>query len=265
MTTTARWDMHVHSRYSWDGHAESTIDALSAAAARHGLAGIAITDHVDCPCSQRDQREVGRADLKTRARDLAQVRQSPVTVLSAVELGEPHLKPAEANDLRHRHGLQFVIGSVHSVVYQRDRVPVEHLGALLDPVVLMDYYLDEVLQMLDVRADIDVVGHLGYPLRSAGRLPNLNAGLIAKMREIVSRTTRDDIAIEINARDPRLFYDMLWTAVPEIENVTVTIGSDAHRLDGIENHSVSGVRQELHRRGFRPHPTQQGRLVATSG
>lgn len=182
MTETPRWDMHVHSCYSWDGHPNSTIEALGTAAEQLGLTGIAITDHVDCPCAQEDQREVGRADLAARARDLEQVRRrSAVAILSAVELGEPHLKSDEANELRHQYELNFVLGSVHSVVYRHARMPVESLTGHLEPATVMNYYFDEVLQMLDTRPNIDALGHLAYPLRSAATLPALTPGLIAKL------------------------------------------------------------------------------------
>ena len=110
-------DNHVHSRWSWDTAASSSMRLACARAVEIGLPGLAFTEHVDFThWSQQDSAELARpsgtavvppARIAARPRvapldvegylaDLARCREEfpDLRILSGIETGEPHLFPA---------------------------------------------------------------------------------------------------------------------------------------------------------------------------
>src|SRR5262249_15110889 len=107
-------DNHVHSRWSWDTAASSSMQLACARAREIGLPGLAFTEHVDfTEWSQQDSAElsglskstvskparigarprVAPLDVDGYTADLARCRdQFPdLRILSGIEAGEPHL------------------------------------------------------------------------------------------------------------------------------------------------------------------------------
>ncbi|PZF81920.1 hypothetical protein C1I92_19025 [Jiangella anatolica] len=250
----------MHTSHSWDAAAAPAL--VCAAAVRAGLTGVALTDHLDS--AEIDGLEVrrpsGRIDLPGYLRDVEQVRAlfPGLGVLSGVEVGEPHLIGAELAALRRRYPLDVVLGSVHAVVVRGALVPIE---SLLDDHGLdgtMERYLDEVLTMLHAAPPIDVVTHVAYPLRYAGRCdydPRRHEKLY---REIIARAGRLGVALELNLRGPSITTELLeWCA--QDPGIAVTLGGDAHTPDAVGS-GLAPVAARLASLGFGPCSGHGGRI-----
>ncbi len=111
-------DSHVHTKYSFDGASDGSgeLDAIAEAAILRGVNEISITDHCDIDCildgiyppfeADKIKEDVYRAKEKYRGK---------LQINYGVELGQAHVKPAEAKKLMAEQGYEFIIGSLHNL------------------------------------------------------------------------------------------------------------------------------------------------------
>lgn len=232
-----RCDCHVHTRYSFDGSPEATVEAVCRAAKEKGLAEITITDHCDINGEVEGIYSPYALDEARRAVMAAREAYSDTLVVNwGIELGQPHQYPREAAELIARGGFDFVLGSLHNL---RD-VPdffFLHYREMPDALIerLFVRMLSETLELVRFPG-IHALAHLTYicrylalegrefdPLRYTPQLEEIFGEMIAR-----------GIALEINYSTLRggLGFTMPDEALLRLYRSCggklITLGSDAH-------------------------------------
>jgi len=251
-------DTHVHSSFSFDG--ENTPREMLEKALEMGLVALTFTDHVDVNdyfgsyYKESELMPQGAAEIPP----LIEEYRGRINVGFGAEIGQFMHDRALAEKLIADFGFDFVIGSTHNVREHQDFYYIDfHSENTLE---LMRLYFGEMLEMAQ-SADIDVLGHLTYPLRYiTGR-----DGILVDMseyaeiiHEIFKTIAKRGVGLEINTgglrkwnygkADPALEYVKMFR---EAGGKIITIGSDAHRTgdlaanfkDGAEIAKAAGFRQ----------------------
>jgi len=270
MTTTDRQardlplDAHMHTDLSPDSNVP--IDTYAATALEHGIAEIAITDHVDFERGAPAYAFTTFAERERAVRDAAE-RWAPrgVQIRFGVELTYDRSWEPDVRDHLARHPYDFTIGSVHDRIgspYNRDRVAAFVASHTLQE-VLAPYY-DEVVAaarsgLFDALGHIDGVKRYLYPHVTPAQLAAAPELIEPSLRALVDSGT----ALEVNTSGLRY---AIAEAFPHPDTVrrfrelggrAVTIGSDAHRpehfawglADGYAIASGAGFEELTFRRG----------------
>lgn len=244
-------DDHTHSEWSWDAHAGSMLGSC-ARAVELGLPSIAFTEHVDAvrwqiPASHHESwqaeghhLDVGGGfappplDVEGYLAEVERCRARfpELTVLTGVELGEPHWQPDRVRQLLAGGDFQRVLGSLHTVEVDGRCWMVEHLlgadaPAGLTPLDVLRAYLDGVQQLIaDLPDEVQVLAHLDYPVRAwRGSFdPHV---LEEQLRAVLAALAASGRALEINTRVPLAPQIVRWWR--EAGGRAVTFASDAHR------------------------------------
>lgn len=240
-------DYHTHSIHSPDGR--DTVEALCEGALEACMSEIVVTDHFDAV-----QNDIFTAPFfyeKGRDECLAAAKKynKRLKVLFGIELGQPHFDLAACQKLLDQREFDFVIGSLHNLVGDRD-VYFFNYHDIDHKKVFLEYVL-ELLEMAK-KADFDVVGHLNYPARymwSQARKEILLSEYEEYFRELFRILAEKGRGIEINTSGMR--QDIGMTLPPlylirlfkECKGEIITIGSDAHQKRDVGKHIKLG--QEL--------------------
>lgn len=211
-------DLHVHSNYT-DG--ESTIRAMAEAAREAGLSYIAITDH-----SKKLAMTHG-LDVKR-----LQEQMDEIEALSEEGLGIEILKGIECDILEDGRldlpdealaRLDLVIGAVHSK-FNLSRAE----------------QTERILRAME-RPHFSILAH------PSGRLMGTRAPYDVDMSRLIRAAKERGCFLELNADPDRLDLTDVYCQEAKAEGVMVSIGSDAHRVQGFDNLKL-GVMQA--RRGW---------------
>lgn len=232
-------DYHVHTEFSDDS--EAKMAAVCQAAIKRGIDEIAFTDHLDfkldsSPAYYRPA-ECLAAIRRCRLRYVGQL-----TILAGVEVGEPHLFPAETEAALACDDLDIVLGSAHYASGMQAAWLEDYFEQPLG--LAYESYLRQVVD-LSAEGDFDVLGHLDLVKRDArvfGRPytgPEPYADLIrTALRSLVERGK----GIELNTSPWRLGQPdpcpspqiLRWYR--ELGGEILTLGSDAHSPDAVGSH-----------------------------
>ncbi|MBP5605174.1 MAG: histidinol-phosphatase HisJ family protein, partial [Ruminiclostridium sp.] len=159
---TIPFDLHTHCDLSFDG--SSSAEDMVKQAITLGLKYHALTDHVDLgeyPDPDFDlEATVNGAREQIPA--LKNKYADKITLLYGVELGQMCHEPETAGRLISQNSYDFVIGSVHNIRGYEDFYFLDYTK--LDVTALLDAYFEELLETAE-NADLDVLGHITYPLR----------------------------------------------------------------------------------------------------
>jgi histidinol-phosphatase (PHP family) len=248
-------DNHVHSRWSWDTAASSSMRLACARAREIGLPGLAFTEHVDfTEWSQQDSAElsglsgskvskparigarprVAPLDVDGYTADLARCRdQFPdLRILSGIEAGEPHLFPASVSAVLAAGKFERVLGSLHGIVYEGTLTGIDDaLFASLSAREVMRRYFADVVVLVDGSSVFNVLAHCDYPRRY---WPTARAGAYAESdfeeeyRAVFRALASSGRALEINTRSPLASVNLMswwWREGGD----AVSFGSDAHQ------------------------------------
>ena len=151
-------DLHTHSHHSHDSRC--AVPDMAAAAAAHGLAGFAVTDH--CDIAERD-----RLDLAGNAAASAAEARS-VGARAGIEIGEAIRHPDTAAEVLRRTQFDVVLGSVHTVRMAGYDFPYSQIdfGQMDAPTLdaFLRQYFADLLETAQT-CDFDVLAHLTCPLR----------------------------------------------------------------------------------------------------
>ena len=231
-------DAHMHTDMSPDSNVP--IDTYAATALEHGIAEIAITDHVDFEPGAPAFAYATFADRERIVRDAAE-RWGPqgVAIRFGVELTydrswEPDIRAHLA-----RHAYDFTIGSVHDRVespYSPRRVAGWIAGRSLADIVAPSF--DEVTAaarsgLFDAIGHIDGVKRYLYPHIKPADLeaaPELYEPILQALVE-------SGTALEVNTSGLRYSIGVTFPHAAvvaryrELGGRAVTIGSDAHRAE----------------------------------
>ncbi|MFA6769962.1 MAG: histidinol-phosphatase HisJ family protein [Bacteroidales bacterium] len=245
-------DSHSHSDFSPDS--KTKIEEMVAVAASQGLAGIAITDHLDLKVPDGDtrftfdiaiqQQEIDklRASYNSSPKSNSELKpnQNSFKILKGIEIG---LQPHNLKEIKeYLKGYKFdtIIASIHFV----DGVDPYHGDYYKGLTEKKAYgrYLELFHELITAYPDFDVLGHYDYIARYA---PYENCTILYKdysdiFDSIFKYLAYNGKALEINTNTYRTRNGKTPTLDPHIlkryldlGGEFITIGSDAHTPDRI--------------------------------
>ena len=233
-------DYHIHSNISPDGH--ESIDSICKRAIQLGLNEIAVTDHFD-PWAKNPHCSEYNIDIVNREIKSAREKYADrIKILKGVEVGQAGNHPKPVENLIECGDFDYVIGSVHYI----DDV----CDIAMYPFDLKNYktaFEKYFLSLYEVAKTglYDCIGHLDYPKRyssiygirmSHGYYMDI---IEAIFKEVINRGK----GIEINYSGLRQkIADTLPTyelvkLYKSMGGINITVGSDAHRLYAIGDHT----------------------------
>jgi histidinol-phosphatase (PHP family) len=240
------YDSHLHSQNSKD--AVSTVFSICEEAVSRGLAGIAVTDHVDIDSGEKACRKTLN-DLKDDVARAREVFDGRLEISMGMELGEAHHNAPLARELVSGDYLDFVIGSLHHTRMSRDYFYIDYDRADMD--ALWRQYYDELAEMVDVGC-FDVVGHINYQVRYMTESARARTDL-SRYREaigsVLDAVIRAGKGIEVNTSG--LWRGLNFT-LPSSEVIEmyrerggeiITTGSDAHDTSKVGEAIEDAVRR----------------------
>lgn len=230
-------DSHTHTQYS--KHARGSVDELVAAAYRHGVTVLTITDHAPYPIDSNNR--LLEAELPDYFRDIGRVKvqyAGKMTILAGLECD---YTPGCSEYLRHLLApwpLDFVVGAIHYVALENELVKVWDLPRLHDPAIL-DVYFDTLRDMVTCGL-FDAIAHVDTLMRGVPE-----SEVFARLQPLLPLFAANGVSYELNASgarksvycriegqesDPGTRSYPSRRAVATLLNsgATMTIGSDAH-------------------------------------
>lgn len=162
-----------------------------------------------------------------------------IKVLVGTELGQPCFDIQAAEKITSDSRLDYVIGSVHQIPCFDDFCFLEYDEKLLD--MQLERYFRECLIMCR-EVDINVLGHLTYPLRYIEGKYNIKTDMkrcYDIISEIMDIIVSKGIALEINCSGLRQTYGKTFPTEDIIRlykdfgGEFVSIGSDTHSAEFI--------------------------------
>jgi histidinol-phosphatase (PHP family) len=266
-------DSHVHSEWSWDAPYGSMSGACRIAL-ETGLRSIVFTEHVDftarrvAPVPAWQRRFVQNRILTPPAFDVTGYRDAlekcrksfpELTVLSGVELGEPHWHRHRVVEILAGPRFDRVLASVHMMRdVSGDPVAVKEMFRRRHtPAWVVRQYLAEVLELVTGFADFDVLAHVDYAARywpsAAG--PYRIGDFTEEYRQILAALAERGKALEINTRVPLHPQVVRWWH--EIGGHALTFASDAHRPEQVAR-GFAEASAMAEAAGFAPGPDPEG-------
>jgi histidinol-phosphatase (PHP family) len=265
--TALPMDNHVHSQWSWD-NASGSMRQACAEAVKIGLTALAFTDHADftawAPYGSDKHPDIvriidngatsGFLDVEGYWECLERCRAAypGLRILSGIEIGEPHLFPAEAARMLAERPFERTLGSLHSLQRAGQLHYAPSLFKTEEAYTVMADYLTEVLALVKSDAQFQVLAHMDYPMRAwpKPKRPFPVLDFEEHYRAVLRALATSGRALEVNTAGP-------W---PSPEVVTwwhqeggeaVSFGSDAHepRLVGKD---FAKARDMVEAAGFRP-------------
>lgn len=233
-------DSHVHTQFSGDA-VNGSMETSCREAIDLGVPAIAFTDHADFT----DEAEArngfkGHRDVLGYLVEIERCRAAfpDLTILSGVELGEPHWFPEQAEAIRTSGRLDRVLASVHCVKVDGIAYNSGTPGVLAADNVddLMRQYLRETLALVESSQRFDVLAHIDYPARYwPGGTDYRESEFEQEFRAILAAAAERGLTLEVNtSRGRRLCPGqqvLLWWI--EEGGRLVSIGSDSHSPDTI--------------------------------
>ena len=229
------YDMHIHSRFSFDS--TMTMETAAERAIALGLSGIAFTDHLDVDyTADGSDMYYDFAEYMARVTEVKAKYAGRLEILSGVEVGlQPHVVD---ENIRRLKGFEFdyKIGSTHLIGHID---PYDRTYFKIEPEKQRGYlrYLNEMLRNIELYDDYSAVGHFDYLIRYASFKDNtmyyseFRDAFDALLKQLVNR----GLAFEVNTRsyDKTPMDVRVLKRYRELGGETVTLGSDAHNYSRI--------------------------------
>ncbi|WP_254549971.1 PHP domain-containing protein [Catellatospora tritici] len=232
-------DGHVHTEWSWDAPTGSM--RRSCVRARElGLPAVVFADHADftpwttAPDGRRrvvgGHAASGLLDVEGYLDEVRWCREHfpDLRILTGVELGEPHLFPAEVSRVLREGGFDRIVGSVHCLP-EGDELVYSPLLMDGDPLAVVRRHLAETARMV-VECDVfEVLAHLDLPVLfwPPDRPPFDPYSLRDEYAAVLEPLAGGGRVLEVNTAGP-------WPAPPVLRwwrdhgGTAVSFGSDAH-------------------------------------
>ena len=242
-----------------------------------GLGGIAFTEHADLTdwilpagasidpdwqaCLEGGTLKLPALEIEEYMASVQECRRRypGLTILSGVEISEPHWHPAQVAGLLAGGRFDRVLSSVHAGSVEGGACEV---SALFDQQPARDVvrgYLAEVTRMIQT-FEVQVLAHIDYAVRywpeQAGRFDP--ADFEVEHRQALGALAASDGTLEINTRLPLDRRILSWWV--EAGGRTVTLGSDSHAPQTVAAglHEAADLARSV---GF--HPQRPGRDLAS--
>lgn len=225
------YDMHIHSKHSFDGN--DSCGLICESAFKCGLKGIAITDHCEIDSKDCDFPiwcDEQFSDVKNNAEKFF----GRLTVLKGLELGQAVYNKTLAEKILKARDYDFVLGSIHNLENMEDFYFLNYND--YDVFGLLGRYFDTLLELC-IWNRFDSLAHLTYPLRYITGKYKINVDLKKfsdKIDGILKLLSENEKALEINTSG---YFNELKDILPNADIVKrfkelggkyITIGSDSH-------------------------------------
>jgi histidinol-phosphatase (PHP family) len=234
-----RQDYHIHTQFSVDS--EANMEAACQAAIARGITDIAFTDHLDF--GPDDSSGYFRTAEYLAAIERCRKRyDGQLIVRAGVEVGEPHLFPAEAAAVVAQGDFDIVLGSAHYA----DGMQAAWLEDFFEQ-PLRQAYESYFRQVVDLSAggEFDILAHLDLVKRDArefGRPYDGPEPYGAMIRTALRSLVERGKGIELNTSPLRRgqpepcpsLQILRWYR--ELGGEILTLGSDAHSSAAVGEH-----------------------------
>lgn len=155
------FDMHTHSRFSCD--ADSPMDTIAELALKNGLAGVAVTDHMEWIPEDDAYEYFAPQDYFAELEIVRSRYAGQLELLAALELGNPHQFPQEVADVLSAWPWDYTIGSLHWTAGLPGWEPVAFEAGVAT--AYQRYFTELVNLARD--GEFDVLGHLDLVRRDS--------------------------------------------------------------------------------------------------
>jgi histidinol-phosphatase (PHP family) len=230
-------DLHVHTEFSYDAP-HGSMEGSCRRALELGLPAMAFTEHADF------LPDAPRFDVAAYAEavDRCRARFPGLTILSGVELGEPHRFRPDADLLLGSYPFDLVLGSCHSIPVG-DRLVWIGTEETLQPDAAHESvrtFFRESLALVEEAPIFAALTHLDYPKRywPHGVLPYVERDFEEEYRAVLVAAARAELVLEINTEPTSLAHGpcpgpevVAWWR--EMGGRAVSFGSDAHRAEDV--------------------------------
>jgi len=265
-------DGHTHSQFSWDASGGCML-ASCKRADELGLGGIAFTEHADLtawvippgvatdpawePYREGQTLRLPQLDLEPYLAMVEECRRRypKLTILSGVEISEPHWHSEQAEEFLADDRLDRVISSVHACPVDGGACESYALFAQRSPGEVLRTYLEEVRRMIET-TDVRVLAHIDYAARywPDDAEPLDLQQFEREHRDALAALAARGGALEINTRRPLETQVLEWW-IADNGNV-VTFGSDSHAPHTVAA-GLPRAAALAARLGFHPAPNPQ--------
>jgi len=238
-------DGHVHSQWSWDARDVGSMADTCARAAAVGLPAVAFTEHVDFTpfragflAPDHPGLVDGSGILTAPPLDVdgyfecierCRTAYPQLTILTGVEVGQPHRHTAQVADLLARGSFDRVLGSLHCLPDGAEFAEPWELYPHHPAADVLRAYLAEVPRMVAGCETFTVLAHIDYPVRSwpQDTAPFDPVDFEEELRAALRALAEGGRALEINTRRPLEAEIVRWWR--QEGGRLLTFGSDAHR------------------------------------
>lgn len=229
------------------------MDAMCRRATQIGLPALAFTEHLDVgtwdiepqdyperlrPLIENGQLQPPTLDAEGYLGEIERCRASfpGLTILTGVELGQPHLDADRVHQVVDLDLLDRVNGSLHTIPVTDQRAAPRAepytLYRLWPADDVVRAYLTELLFMIETGGSFEVVCHVDYVIRgwpSDEEGPFDPLEFEAEYRDVLQAITRSGRVLEVNLAGPARAWIVQWWR--EVGGRALTLGSDAHTTD----------------------------------
>lgn len=206
-----------------------------------GIPEIGFSEHFDLhpgePCRDWFRPEPWWAELeRCRAHFAGQL-----TIRAGIEVGEPHLFPAETAQMLARLPFDYVLGSLH-FVDQHSMFDINYFKAHAADVAYRAFFVE--LERMTRIGGFDILSHFDVPIRTAFAVygPYAPIDFEDLIRPVLRNCVQHGIALDLNTSALRSRVNTLTPNLDilrwyvEVGGERVTLGSDAHKPVDVGSH-----------------------------
>lgn len=224
------FDTHMHTTFSTDS--TMLLEEALQRARELGI-GIITTEHMDLNYPQP-----GKFIFDVNAYFAAYRQYRSEDFLLGIEVGMAASCSEKNRAIATNSGFDYVLGSIHTVGDMDIYYDAFYNGK--DKRAAYEAYFQEMADCIDTHAYIDALGHIDYIARYAkyGDTELYYHDFSEHIDEVLKRAIANDVVMEVNTRRfcQKQAVEVLlptYRRYYELGGRMVTIGSDAHRSEGI--------------------------------
>lgn len=242
------FDSHTHSDNSPDGHHSVTF--MCEKAVENGLMGVAVTDHCEIDCYEKDGYPMRMLQSVFEVRKAQIAFGSRLMLTAGIELGQPLSDLDAAYKALKMQKYDFVLCSLHTARNGEDYYWGDYQGFTGEQTKkLLAEYFEDLLRTVRW-GQFDVLAHLTYPLRYIEGRDKAPCDLRAHgeiIDEILHALVRGGKGLELNVQMLHREYGQpsptpeILRRFKELGGEIVTIGSDSHRAEAIGEGIAEGM------------------------